>query len=104
MKIIDFTRPHWGHALHGDTFAKKKATSRRARIADRLLKRRRYTALFHCSQGIVPGDVIRYNTESGVAEARVVDVDFFLSPRDMGKLEILMIDSPKSPQNEADHL
>jgi hypothetical protein len=95
MKVIDFTHSRWGHALHGDTFWKTKAKSRRARFADWLLKRRRYSVLFHCSQRIAPGDIIRYRTESGFAEARVVGVDWYQDPRDMGKLEILIVEGSK---------
>ncbi|MDN7881375.1 hypothetical protein [Burkholderia aenigmatica] len=90
--VIDFTKPGWGHALHGDTFRAKRAESWVDRFVDKLRSRRRYTVLFHCSRNIAPGDRIRYATRAGIAEAHVVSVDWFLDPHDMGRLEILMVE------------
>lgn len=88
MATIDFSRNYWGHALHGDTMAEKKADRRKDRIADRLLGRRRYTVLAHCKQYPRPGDRLSYPTERGVVTPLVVAARC-LNPSDMFKIEIL---------------
>lgn len=90
MNTIDFTRPRWGHAIHGHTFHPKKAEKRLDRRLDTLMRRRRYTVMVHSSKHIKQGDTIRYKTDKGEIEAKVVNVDWCLDPRDMATLEILV--------------
>ncbi|RQS29437.1 MULTISPECIES: hypothetical protein [unclassified Burkholderia] len=90
MSTIDFTRTMWGHAIHAFTFRAKKATKQLDRHVDTLLRRRRYTVMVHTAKPIQRGDTILYKTDRGDVEAKVVDVDWCLDPRDMATLEILV--------------
>ena len=93
MSVIDFTRPMWGHALHGGTFRSKKAEKILDRRVDVLLRRRRYVVMVHTSKSIMRGDWIRYKTDLGEIEAKVVGVKWCLDPGDMATLEILITGS-----------
>jgi hypothetical protein len=92
-KTVDFTRNTWGHAMHGDTFRSKRAEKRKDHLLDLLKRRRRYTVMVHTSVYIALGDTVRYETSNGeIVEAKVVNVDWCLDPRDMTTLEIMMVD------------
>jgi len=90
MATIDFTRPMWGHALHGFTFREAVADSLMDRLIDWWRERRRYTVSVHSCQNIKAGDYIRYSTKSGPVEALVASVHWCGDPQDMARIEILV--------------
>jgi len=91
-KVIDFTRPTWGHVLHSDFFHAKVADKWLDRWRDKRHGRRRYTVLVHSCEYIKKGDKIRYTSEKRQIEATVHAAKWCLDPKDMATLEIVICD------------
>lgn len=94
LKVIDFRRSMWGHALHGHTFTAEPAPTCIQRITDRLTKTRRYSVMVHVTPAPKVGQVILYRAGDGHDRtATITAVDACMDPCDMFTLHLVVRDT-----------